>query len=49
LHLQRMTVQESLREVKEATGEKWESFKINLESDWQALRGGLIRTTAKFQ
>lgn len=49
LHIQRMTVQESLREVQQATTEKWESFKINLESDWQALRGGLNRTTAKFQ
>lgn len=49
LHLQRMTVQESLREVKEATAEKWESFKISLESDWQALRRGLIRTAAKIQ
>ena len=44
-----MTVQESLREVKEATTEKWESFKLSMESDWQALRGGLNRTTAKFQ
>ena len=49
LHIQRMTVQESLREVKQADAEEWESFKISLDSDWQDLRGGLIRTTAKFQ
>lgn len=49
LRLQRMTVQESLREVKEASAEKWKSFKAGLESDWQALRRGLIRTTVKFQ
>ncbi len=49
LHIQRMTVHESLREVQQANAEVWESFKISLESDWQALRGGLISTTAKFQ
>jgi hypothetical protein len=48
LHIQRMTVHESLREVKQASAEKWKSFKVGLEFDWQALRGGLIRTTAKF-
>ncbi|MBC7821392.1 MAG: hypothetical protein IAG10_31275 [Planctomycetaceae bacterium] len=49
LHIQRKTVHESLREVKEANAEEWESFKISLDSDWQDLRGGLIRTSAKFQ
>lgn len=49
LHIQRMTVHESLREVQQATTEKWEGFKISLEGDWQALRAELLRTTAKFQ
>ena len=49
LHIQRMTVHESLREVQQADAEEWESFRISLDSDWQDLRGGLIRTTAKFQ
>ena len=49
LHIQRMAVQESLREVKKATTEKWESFKFNMESDWLALRSGLNKTIAKFQ
>ncbi len=49
LHIQRKTVHESLREVQQATAEKWESFKISLESDWQDLRGVLNSTTAKFQ
>jgi len=48
LHIQRKTVHESLQEVKQANSEQWESFKISLESDWQDLKGGLIRTTSKF-
>ena len=49
LHIQRMTVHESLREVKQATAEELASFKIRLERDWQELRVELIRTTATFQ
>ena len=49
LHIQRKTVHESLREVQQATAEKWESFKIGLESDWQDLRGVLNSTITKFQ
>ena len=49
LHIQRMTVHESLREVKQATAEELASFKISLERDWQELRVELIRTTATFQ
>lgn len=49
LHIQRMTVHESLREVKLANEDKWESLKTIMETDWQDLRGGLLTITATFQ
>ena len=49
LRVQQTTVRDKLAEMRQATGEAWESVKVGFDSAWTELKSGLAGAAAKFK
>ena len=49
LRVQQTTVRDQLAEMRQATGEAWESVKVGFDSAWTELKSGLAGAAAKFK
>ena len=49
LRVQQTTVRDKLAEMRQATGEAWESVKVGFDSAWTELKSGLADAAAKFK
>ena len=49
LRVQQTTVRDKLAEMRQATGEAWESVKVGFDSAWTELKSGLASAAAKFK
>ncbi len=49
LRVQQTTVRDKLAEMRQATGEAWESVKVGFDSAWTDLKSGLAGAVAKFK
>ncbi len=49
LRVQQTTVQDKLTQMRQATGEAWESVKVGFDSAWTELKSGLAGAAAKFK
>ena len=49
LRAKQTTVRGKLHELKQSSGEAWETIKVGLENAWEDLKGGLTNAAAKFK